>query len=552
MIRIAFLSCIVWMVMVGVAPAFELIFTVTNTLDLADVNPGDGNCEASNGQCTLRAAVDEVNVLGVASRILFGNPGMILTVEAEIWVYEDVTIDGFGADFTTIDGGDTTRIFEVAGADLVLLDLTLKRGVPAVEVLFDGGLRVERCSLQDNNAAAGANGGAIEVYPGWATLIDSTFTGNSSTAKGGAVSISTFVTGEGLTISGCTFSSNSTALAGGAVHKGIGSVLLIEDSTFDGNTSYGAGGAIAIEGGPATGSRISGCDIRNNSSFFGGGLSIETDGVDVEIDRTNIEYNSGGDGGGGVYLDTTGTGTVTIRNSNVSVNLTAADGGGLASSGSEIVHVVNSTFALNKARGSGGGLFFSAGRTGALVYSTTIVKNKADKDALENNGSGGGVFVEGGGGLVYLRNTLLADNEDLSTGTFALWAPDCMGSLSSDGYNLIGYTNALCDLGTGGTGDQVGDANTGAIDPRMGTLMMRSWWPTFVYTLFDDSPAVDQADPAGCLDTGVSYLVWDQVGRPREVGGRCDVGAYEVGPLIHLFSNGFENGTLYWDEVVGE
>ncbi|HTO74935.1 MAG TPA: CSLREA domain-containing protein, partial [Thermoanaerobaculia bacterium] len=54
-------------------PGFIVIFTVNSTGDAHDANPGDGICETApgNGVCTLRAAIDEANVLTAPEEINF-------------------------------------------------------------------------------------------------------------------------------------------------------------------------------------------------------------------------------------------------------------------------------------------------------------------------------------------------------------------------------------------------------------------------------------------------------------------------------------------------
>src|SRR5262249_53487066 len=42
-----------------------LVIPVTSTADAPDVMPGDGACATSTGDCTLRAAIDEVAALAV-------------------------------------------------------------------------------------------------------------------------------------------------------------------------------------------------------------------------------------------------------------------------------------------------------------------------------------------------------------------------------------------------------------------------------------------------------------------------------------------------------
>ena len=68
-----------------VRPAFSaplVTLTVNDTTDLSDVTPGDGICDTSSGtagsQCSLRAAIQELNAQGVAAnphRIEFNIPG---------------------------------------------------------------------------------------------------------------------------------------------------------------------------------------------------------------------------------------------------------------------------------------------------------------------------------------------------------------------------------------------------------------------------------------------------------------------------------------------
>jgi len=41
----------------------DLTFKVDSTADLIDSKLGDGKCQASNGKCTLRAALNEVSAM---------------------------------------------------------------------------------------------------------------------------------------------------------------------------------------------------------------------------------------------------------------------------------------------------------------------------------------------------------------------------------------------------------------------------------------------------------------------------------------------------------
>ncbi|MBK9051743.1 MAG: CSLREA domain-containing protein [Chloroflexi bacterium] len=59
-----------------VAIATGLIFTVNSTSDAVDGNPGNGVCEtATPGECTLRAAIEEANLVAGTDSIHFNIPG---------------------------------------------------------------------------------------------------------------------------------------------------------------------------------------------------------------------------------------------------------------------------------------------------------------------------------------------------------------------------------------------------------------------------------------------------------------------------------------------
>ena len=134
--------------------------------------------------------------------------------------------------------------------------------------------------------------------------------------------------------------------------------------------------------------------------------------------------------------------------------------------------------------------------------------------ALNNapDGSGGGIF-----GNVTLNNSVVAG--DLGS------IPDCAGTLTTQGYNLLGN-----DIGCSGmthdlNGDQVGTAGV-AIDPLLGPLQDNGGWVA-THALFPGSPALDAGNPAAPAGTGVVCMLADQRNVTRPGGMRCDIGAYE-------------------------
>ena len=116
-------------------------FTVTSTLDLPDLSPGDGICNADNlvpATCTLRAAIMESNFVGGDNVITVPAGTYTLTlgpaddeVNAAGATMESgdldivdlslfslptltyVTFNGAGAGSTIIDGGGIDRVIEV-------------------------------------------------------------------------------------------------------------------------------------------------------------------------------------------------------------------------------------------------------------------------------------------------------------------------------------------------------------------------------------------------------------------------------------------------------
>lgn len=69
---LAFVFCLATGLLVGPACAQDT-YTVTSTGDGSDANLGDGTCETSSGECTLRAAIEEANQSSATGRIEFGD-----------------------------------------------------------------------------------------------------------------------------------------------------------------------------------------------------------------------------------------------------------------------------------------------------------------------------------------------------------------------------------------------------------------------------------------------------------------------------------------------
>ncbi len=129
-----------------------------------------------------------------------------------------------------------------------------------------------------------------------------------------------------------------------------------------------------------------------------------------------------------------------------------------------------------------------------------------------NGSSTGGGVSKSITSILNLANTLIGTNVATS-------APDCSGTLVSQGYNLI-QTTAGCTL-TGIT--------TGNITGRVPSLLDLGDYggPTQVHALFYDSPAINAGNPITPGSGGYACEAIDQRGVARPQAALCDIGAYE-------------------------
>ena len=243
----------------------------------------------------------------------------------------------------------------------------------------------------------------------------------------------------------------------------------------------------------------------------------------VTIDGLSI---AGGNApSGGAILN---SGALTVRNSSI-YNNQAFFGGGVATGNGGVVTLVNSTLSGNQAYEDGGGIDAETGGT-INLSSVTIAGNVADADG-DGGGSGGGASAasSGPGGVINLRNTLLAQNTD-NGGE----APDCVefgGSIVSQGRSLIGNTVG-CDY-SAGPGD-IANRN-----PRI-LALIDNGGPTLTRAVRKTSPAIDHG--SGCPST-------DQRGVLRRLGGPCDIGGWELARCEGVVINRI--GTQGSDRLLG-
>ncbi len=274
-----------------------------------------------------------------------------------------------------------------------------------------------------------------------------------------------------------------------------------EDAAADGDLDITDPVGTTILGSVAGGTTIDG----NGPVTQEGVLHVPPSG---SLTMSNLTIR-GGDSpgyGGGLHVE---DGTAVIESSTFTVNHSNTAGGALERSGGSLT-VRNSTVTGNSTDGYGGGIDNVSGAPPqqTTIENSTITGNTANVD-VNPTGEAGGIYD--GTGTVTLSNTIVAGNTDASAATKE---PDCHGTLTSAGHNIVGVVQPGCTFDAT-VGDQQG-TSAAPLDPKLAPLA-NNGGPTSTHALLAGSPALDAG--GGCLPT-------DQRGAPRT--GTCDIGAYEL------------------------
>jgi CSLREA domain-containing protein len=346
------------------------------------------------------------------------------------------------------------------------------------------GIHVEDSNIDDNTAGAGGNGG------------DTTGSDAGHGSQGGP--------GGGLYCHDCSmYIENSTVLRntsgaggnGGDVHSGTGD---------GGNGGQGgSGGGLLLNGFSASSSLID-TTVGDNSTGLGG------------IKGTGDTGSDGSDGfrGGGGGLEYINDSGGTFKTSTLHNN-TGLAGGGIEVVGGSNVTLINSTISGNYATEGGGGMRIYGTGSSAIMLFVTLTANDTD-------GDGGGFKNDAS---LTMFNTIVAENTAPSHGN-----PDCYGSASSIGNNLLGIENSANCSFTPSTGDIYGSLAT-PLDPGLLGLNDNGGL-TWTHAFGKTSPAIDHITDSG-IGCGTVYK-FDQRGVIRF--SPCDIGAYEKNQAEHIYT----------------
>lgn len=425
--------------------AFGQAITVTNTNDAGAGSFRQAVLDiAAGGTILFDASIDESTI----------------TLLTEVTIDKNITINGNGADNTTISGGGTSRILLITDGDVTINNLTLTNGAALDNggaINFSGDTLLINNTTISNSTALGATanngGGGIFVADGTATINASLITQNSAdglSGSGGGIHVGT---GGTLNVNGSVISENNANRAGGGIEVNAATAVnvTLNDTELTGNTtgaSPGNGGGLHITG--SSNVTISGGIVNQNEAVAEGGGLWNGSGT-MTITGTLITENSASgasadQGGGGIYNL---SGVLNINAGTVISNNTAdgaaGSGGGILNDVNGTVTIVDAEITGNIANRAGGGIEDNSGAVGFITMTDVMLNANIVNNAP---GNGGGLHVTGAG-TVTINGGTVSDNEAGAEGG-GLW--NGSGTMTINGTLISNNTasGAGADQGGGG------------------------------------------------------------------------------------------------------
>jgi probable HAF family extracellular repeat protein len=295
-----------------------------------------------------------------------------------------------------------------------------------------------------------------------------------------------------LTLTNCEFRSNLAGSSGGGMHNDD-SVLTLTDCVFTNNEATVGGGMYNNDNSVVM---LTDCVFTNNEAGIGGGMYNYHDSNSTLLNcifSENSAYSEWfSDGGGGIAIGNKSNSTVT--NCLFSGNSAQYTGGSIHNWGGSST-LTNCIFSSNSAGYAGAAIYVYNGRYSS--YNQTV-NNCTFYDDLTPNGNALACDSYGQQypGNVQITNSILWDEPN------QIW--------NNDNSTI---TVTYSDINSGWPGEGNIDVDPQFINPVSGD-----------YHLLPSSPCINTGDPNYIVEPNET----DLDGKPRVIGGRIDMGAYEA------------------------
>jgi len=328
-----------------------------------------------------------------------------------------------GDTFASVSLNDAASFgdLDITAGDLVIIgnaELTSIIDANQIDRVFDvfsgTSLALQNVTVTGGQTVGGNDGGGVRSL-GTLAVTDSTLTGNSTDANGGA--IYTAGTGAASTLSGNITSTDAALTVSNvaAFPAQPGFLILVGNEQMRVEAINGAIFSVtrAVNGSTAT------VHLAGATVFV----------VDMSLINASVVTNNS-DFGAGVFND---GGTVVITGSSVTSNVAVTDGGGVYNDRTATLNVLGSTLVSNRAGRDGGGVYNNDSAT-ASITDATVNGNIAARN-------GGGLFNE----IVAVANL---NNTRFSANT----AADGGGIYNEDGQVVISVGSLIANVSSGDGG----------------------------------------------------------------------------------------------------
>ncbi len=414
-----------------------------------------------------------------------------ISIDSEITLSKNLTIEGNELSPVTLDANGLSRIFNVTSGSITLKNINFVNGTADDGgAIFSAGesVVIDNCTFS-NNSATGTSGSGGAIYSDIGSYLEvsnSTFSNNTSIRAGGAIEINSnsglslvlnnvdlranttasapgnggglHITGPGDSmITGGTVSENTASAEGGGLWNGTG-VMMINNVTITSNVASGAmsdqGGAGVFNAGGTI--EINNCTINDNNAtgMAGSGGGILNDKGSLTVSNTTIRNNTAVRAGGGIEDNSEMDKTLVLNNVTLELNTTAmspGNGGGLHITGPGNSMISGGLVSENSASAEGGGLWNGTGTM--VIDGTTISSNIANGDMSDQGG--GGVF--NAGGTINILNASITNNSALGLSGSGGGVLNDLGVLEISNTEISGNTSARAG---GGIEDNSAMGNT--------------------------------------------------------------------------------------------